>query len=146
LNNKQTIMSKQCQNKQINQFVSSFFSCFDNRSNKAPNFDELKDMFLPTAIICKRTGLSIEEMSVEQFIAPRKELLTNGCLVNFHEWEIEHQSFIQGGIASRICRYAKEGLFNGKPYEGEGNKHIQLVLSCDGWKISSILWEDDEEV
>jgi len=137
-------MSEQSQNKQINQFILSFFSCFDNRSSKAPNFDELKDMFLPTAIIYKRAGLSIEEMSVEQFIAPRKELLTNGSLVNFHEWEIEQQTFIQGGIASCILRYAKEGLFNGKPYEGEGNKHLQLVLSQGGWKISSILWEDDE--
>ena len=122
--------------------ISSFFFVFDNREGKIPEFSELEKLISPDAVIYKRNGNSIEKMSLEEFWKPREEILTNGTLTEFYEWETESQTSIFSGIASRISSYKKEGLFNGEPYSGEGIKHFQLLLSNDKWKIVSIIWED----
>ena len=128
----------------IDNAVASFFSIFDNRAGKTPNFDELENMFIDGAFIIKRNDNSLEKMSVGQFILPRKKLLTDGSLVEFNEWETEQETFITMGIATRICKYEKKGLLNGQQYMGKGEKHIQLLLTPYGWKIVSILWEDNK--
>ncbi|WP_448563295.1 hypothetical protein [Thalassotalea ganghwensis] len=119
-----------------------FFSIFDNRDGKTPNFDELKGMFIDGANIVKRHEQHLEVMSVDAFILPRKRLLTDGSLIEFYEWEIEHQTITSMGLATRISTYGKSGLLNGQPYTGQGEKHIQLILTSQGWKIASIIWQD----
>ena len=126
----------------IDSLITDFFAIFDNRAAKIPDFAALEEMFILGASIIKRHGDQLEKMSVPDFILPRKELLTNGSLVEFHEWEIAQETFITMGLATRICTYGKQGLLNGAPYAGQGEKHIQLILTVQGWKIASILWED----
>lgn len=130
--------------KNIDKIISSFFSVFDNRAGKTPDFSKLREMLLNDALITKRNGNDFDFMSVDEFILPRQKLFTNGSLTEFHEWEIEQQTFIDMGIATRICRYGKKGLLNGENYEGSGRKHIQLLNTKQGWKIISVIWEDDE--
>jgi hypothetical protein len=131
-----------CNQLLIDEVISCFFSAFDNRT-RALELDQLKGLFIRGAIIVKRSDLSMQSMCVEKFVEPRKELLSNGTLIDFHEWELEQKTFISLGIASRLSRYSKEGLLNGQSYTGRGEKHFQLVLTEQGWKIASILWQDE---
>ena len=126
----------------IEPLITSFFSVFDNRDDRVPDLSCLGSMFVPGAIITKRDGDQLNVMSLDDFTAPRQTLLTNGTLVDFHEWEIEAQTFVDNGIATRISKYGKEGALNGEPFSGLGMKSIQLVLTDKGWKIASVLWED----
>lgn len=128
----------------INNLVTSFFSIFDNRAGKRPDFDKLENMFIDGAFIIKRNDDHLEKMSISEFILPRKKLLTDGSLVEFNEWEIEQETIITMGIATRICKYGKNGILNGQQYIGKGEKHIQLLSMPLGWKIVSILWQDDK--
>jgi hypothetical protein len=82
-------------------------------------------------------------MALQEFISPREAMLTGGSLVEFHEWETEAKTFVSGVTATRICRYEKEGRLNGEPYAGRGAKSIQMTRTPEGWRILSILWEDD---
>ena len=81
-------------------------------------------------------------MSLNEFITPREKLLTDDSLTEFHEWETENQTFVNCGIATRICHFKKKGILNGQPYDGQGEKHIQLVFSNQSWKIASVIWQD----
>jgi hypothetical protein len=127
----------------IDNIIATFFGVFDNRNGKIPDFDDFYDLFNERATILKREGNGVRPMCLEEFTEPREAMLTDGTLQDFYEWETEHQTVINGGIASRICRYSKSGLLNGEPYAGEGSKHIQLILTSYGWKIVSVIWEDD---
>jgi ribosomal-protein-serine acetyltransferase len=128
----------------IDELTQTFFSVFDNRRGKVPDLSCLDQMFVEPAIITKREGDHLEIMSLAEFVAPRQDLLTSGALVEFHEWEVEAQTFVDGGIATRICKYMKEGLLNGEPFSGVGMKSIQFVRTGRGWRITSVLWEDIE--
>lgn len=127
----------------IDQVIAAFFAAFDNRSGQAPGLAGLPGLFMPGAIIVKRTSGRAETMTVESFIAPRAALLTGGRLVNFHEWETEAETLVSGSLAVRIGAYQKSGLMDGAAYGGGGTKHISLVLTQAGWRIVSVAWEDD---
>ncbi|MCH9648773.1 MAG: DUF4440 domain-containing protein [Deltaproteobacteria bacterium] len=127
---------------EIDQRVESFFSIFDNRGERAPDFSKLESMFLPGAIITKCCEGQRETMTLEEFIAPRTELFQSGSLRDFHEWETKASTFVNGITATRICAYRKEGLLEGKVFSGRGTKSIQLIKTRKGWQIISILWED----
>jgi len=130
--------------KSIGNLVDLFFSIFDNRAGNTPNFDTLKGLFIKGASIVKKNGNQLEKMSVSEFIVPRIKILTDGTLVDFYEWQIKQETYIALDIATHICTYGKNGLLNGEAYSGEGEKHIQLLKTPQGWKIASILWQDHE--
>lgn len=128
---------------EIDRIIGVFFAVFDNRNGKTPDFEDFWDLFEAHASIIKRdtTGV-VEPMCLEEFVEPREKLLTNGTLTNFYEWETSQQTVINGGIATRLCQFSKQGLLNGEVYSGQGDKHIQLVLTAYGWKIVSVIWQD----
>jgi hypothetical protein len=131
---------------EIDALIHSFFAWFDNRARGQASLDGSQDLFLPEVIIAKRGGGGrLEVMSLEAFMGPRREILSNGTLVDFHEWEEGSETVVFGGIASRISRYRKEGILNGKPYVGGGMKATHLLLTERGWRISAILWQDFDE-
>lgn len=128
----------------LDKFINDFFAVFDNRENKLPNFIQLKNMFHTDAIITKYDGQHIQTMSVTDFIEPRAQLFANGSLSNFHEWENHSDTTLHHKIANRVSHYQKSGQLNGKDYNGQGIKYFQLLWHKNDWKITSILWQDDD--
>ncbi len=127
---------------EINQLIEAMYAVFDNRADRVPNFDRFKAMCLPEVMITKIVKDSIETMTLESFISPRKELLSNGTFTEFWEWENQHQTIVQSKLAIRISAFEKKGILHGQSYTGKGTKHIQLLQTKNGWKISAINWEE----
>jgi hypothetical protein len=127
----------------IDRLVARFYGAFDNRAGRAVDLASLREMFLPDARITRVAASQRDSWSVDEFIAPRAALLTDGSLVDFHEWEVEGDTTISGNIAQHRSHYRKSGrLRDGTPYVGEGRKFILLCQSEGRWRIVSVLWED----
>lgn len=129
---------------QIDNTIEHFFSIFDNRDGKIPDFSQLRALFSSCAVINKCDGGQLESMSLDDFILPREALLTNGTLTNFCEWKTKSQILVNREIATVLCHYEKQGEYHGEPFSGSGVKHIQLVQLNNQWKITAIVWLDDE--
>ncbi len=128
----------------IDSLIRCFFAAFDNRNGRTPIFDKVIDLFADKAVIAKHWSGQCEIYSLEEFAMPRVVLLGSGDLTEFHEWEETSSTQIAGGIASRVSRYAKSGLYFGKAYVGTGTKFIQLVRFVYGWRIVALSWIDDD--
>jgi hypothetical protein len=127
----------------IDVLVARFFSFFDNRNGARPHLADLTDCFTEKATIVRRSNAGAELCTVSEFVTPRIQLLTQGALLHFHEWEVSSTTQIFDGIAARISRYYKSGLLNGREYSGSGTKCFHLVDMGFGWRISSLAWVDD---
>jgi hypothetical protein len=127
----------------IEVLVVRFFSAFDNRSGARPHLADLTECFTEKATIVRRSNTGAELYTVAEFAAPRIELLSQGVLLHFHEWEVSSATQIFDGIAARVSRYCRSGLLSGNEYSGSGTKCFHLVDTGFGWRISSLAWVDD---
>jgi ribosomal-protein-serine acetyltransferase len=126
----------------IDLLVARFFSVFDNRKGALPLAD-VTDCFTENATIVCRSSGGAELYTVAEFANPRIELLTQGALLHFHEWEVSSTTQIFDGIAARTSRYCKSGLLDGNEYSGSGTKCFHFVELGSGWRIASLVWVDD---
>ncbi|MFE0461930.1 DUF4440 domain-containing protein [Kitasatospora sp. NPDC058965] len=126
---------------ELDQLTAEFFGAFDNRGGKPADVDRIRRLMIPGGVIVV-TGPGYTAYTVEEFVAPREKLLSEGRLVEFHEWETSERTDIAGDVASRFGTYAKAGLLDGEPYEGEGHKTFQFVRTPQGWRIAAFSWWD----
>jgi len=128
----------------IDHLTACFFSVFTNSNQQKPNVDAINDLCIPETIIIKKSGLNEEVYNLQSFIEPRKKILTDGTLLEFEEKEIQEETKIIGGIAQRFSKYQKSGYLNGSYFKQSGNKFFQFVKTSNGWRISAVVWQDEE--
>lgn len=128
---------------QIDAITAQFYGAFDNRDGKTADVARIRRLMLPTGVIVN-TGPKFTAYTVEEFIAPREQLLSDGRLVEFSEWETSERTDIVGDIASRFGTYRKSGILEGEPYDGGGSKTLQFVRTPEGWRIAAFSWYDDQ--
>ncbi|MDQ0688276.1 MULTISPECIES: DUF4440 domain-containing protein [Streptomyces] len=126
---------------EIDSLTAEFFGAFDNRGGRTPDVARIRRLVLPAGVVVK-TGPEFTVLTVEEFIEPRRRLLTEGRLVEFAEWETSERTDIAGDIASRLGEYRKSGILDGEPFEGGGTKTFQFVRTAEGWRIAALAWFD----
>ena len=128
---------------EINNHTKQFFNLFDNTDHKIPDWTIAQKICIPEIIIIKKTGLTEVVYNLANFIEPRKAILSDGTLTNFQEQELEEETQIRGHIAQRRSRYQKSGNLSGKLFVETGTKLFQFIKTNHGWRINSLVWEDD---
>ena len=128
---------------EINNVTKQFFNLFDNTDHKIPDWTIAKKICITEIIIIKKTGLTEVIYNLANFIEPRKTILSDGTLTNFQEQELHEETQIIGHIAQRRSRYQKSGNLSGKSFTETGTKLFQFIKTNNGWRINSLVWEDD---
>jgi len=128
---------------EIDNLTKTFFDIFTNASQRQPDWTIISKVCIPETVIVKMNEGAEIVYDLTSFIEPRRKILTDGTLVNFQEVEIESETKIIGNIAQRYSRYQKSGYLNGTYFKEFGNKFFQFVKTKDGWRINSLIWEDD---
>lgn len=128
---------------QIDVLVKNFFGIFNN-NNRQPDWQQLNDLCLAETTIIKMNAQKGSVYNLDTFIEPRKKILSDGTLTAFEETEISESTTISGNIAQRFSRYQKSGYLNGNHFKEFGNKSFQFIKTEMGWRISSLVWEDDK--
>ena len=108
-----------------------------------PKIRNIKNLFLNDGILINATPDEPIIYDLEGFIQPREEILTNGVLTNFSEWETAQKTEIFGKMAYRTCDYEKSGEMNGEPFIGKGKKMMHFVKLQNRWVLSSVIWSDN---
>ncbi|MET7387031.1 DUF4440 domain-containing protein [Streptomyces sp. NPDC005529] len=127
--------------KEIDALTAEFFGAFDNRGGTAADVARIRRLVIPGGVIVK-TGPEFTAYTVDEFVEPREQLLADGRLTEFHEWETSERTDIAGDVAARFGEYRKAGILDGEPFEGGGTKTIQFVRTPDGWRIAAFSWYD----
>jgi hypothetical protein len=130
--------------REIADLTAAFFRLFSNR-DAVPRLERIFDLFVPRGVIARCVGDEPEVSTLEEFIAPRQLLLTNGTLTDFAERELSGTTETWGNIGRRVCTYEKSGVREGLPFASRGVKIFQFVRTTRGWRILSVAWDDERE-
>lgn len=63
--------------------------------------------------------------------------------IDFYEVETGHEIFVYGNIAHVVSRYDAYGDPEGSILLKRGINLIQLARTADGWKVYSVIWDDE---
>ncbi|MCR8644520.1 hypothetical protein NV379_17840 [Paenibacillus sp. N1-5-1-14] len=129
---------------QLDQLTEFFFQLFTNKEGAIPQVNLIHELFIPSGTIICNTGSTPIIYTLEEFIKPRVIILTDGTLVDFEEKEISEQTEIFGQIAHRFSVYEKSGVRDGQYFQMKGSKSTQFIHTPDGWKICSLIWDDEK--
>jgi hypothetical protein len=104
----------------------------------------LNSICVPEIQITNRKRSKAHTSDLLTFIDKRKKILTDGTLLEFEEKEIDEKTIIEAGIATRFSRYKKTGIAYRQRFNMIGYKIFHFIKVYGSWKISSIVWEDEE--
>ena len=127
---------------EITELLTTFFSAFVSGDDISSEMTALRAALLPNAVIVKTCGSTVS-YTVDEFIAPREAILTDGTLTDFREWPSSGRLDIFGDIAQWFGSYRKSGAQGGAAFTGAGMKSVQFVRTSDGWRISAAIWDDE---
>jgi hypothetical protein len=128
---------------EIDRVTAAFFDAFTNKGRSAAAPERIYDLAVPRCAVTIASPNGARSYSLEEFIAPRAALLSNGTLVDFEEYEVAEITTIFGGIAQRNSRYWKSGRQQGLAVSGYGREFFQFVRLDDRWKICAVLYMDE---
>lgn len=66
-----------------------------------------------------------------------------GELTRFHEAEMSDTADVFGNVAHTFSVYVKSGTLKDVPFEVNGMVSTQFIRTSAGWKISSMVWDDE---
>jgi RimJ/RimL family protein N-acetyltransferase len=128
----------------IDNLTKQFFNLFTNTNQRQLDLNSIYDLCLAKTIIIKKNKLEEVIYNLDSFIEPRKKILSDGTLTEFEESETNEETKIVGNIAQRFSKYQKKGFLNGTFFQEYGTKLFQFVKTKEGWRINSLIWEDDQ--
>lgn len=129
---------------EIDQLTKSFFNIFTNINKQQPNWNIIHTICLSETLLIKKSNREEEIYNLNTFIEARKKTISDGTLTEFEEYETFEETKIIYNIAQRISKFQKNGYFNEIYFKEKGNKLFQYLKTNNGWKISSVIWEDDK--
>jgi len=129
----------------LDEIATTFFGLFSAKEGCKVDLSAIYQLFIPEGLIIKSIGSTLEIYNLQQFIEPRERMLNEGVLIDFKEEELFNKTEIFGNIAHRFSLYKKSGIMSGEAFETKGMKTIQFIKTPNGWKISSLAWDDERE-
>ncbi|HET9980652.1 MAG TPA: hypothetical protein VFQ32_09415 [Ktedonobacterales bacterium] len=128
---------------EIDALTAAFFQVVSFDEGERPAYSRLYDLFIESGQIIKNSGPSPEISTVQRFIEPRQRTVDAGDLTQFRESETAEITAIFGNVAHRLSIYEKHGVSAGTAIDGRGVISIQFIATDSGWKISSMVWDDE---
>ena len=123
--------------------MGRFFAAVSFTDGERPGYDALHQLFVDGGALIKCTSETPEITSVEAFIRPRQAVVDSGALTSFRETEVTELTEVFGNVGHRFSTYTKCGVMNGVAIEGRGAIVTQFVRTPQGWRISSMAWDDE---
>ena len=138
-------MNQQNDLKLIDNLTAELYKSICFEVDNHPPVEKLKDLFIPTANMIRNDEASPEIMTVDDFIKSYTDRISDGTIKSFYEGELNHITEIFGTIAHRFSTYeTKFDLTNPKPFS-LGINSIQYIKIGNNWKISSIVWNNQND-
>ena len=127
----------------LQSLIGAFFAAVSFPEGGAPQYDRIRDVFIPEGLLIKNSGETPEISGLDAFIAPRQELVDTGRLTSFDELEVAARTEVFGNVAHRLSTYEKRGVQDGVAFSAIGIITTQFIATTAGWRMTAMAWDDE---
>ena len=127
----------------LQSLIGEFFAAVSFAPGGAPQYERIRDLFIPEGLIIKNSGEAPEISTIDEFIAPRQKLVAAGRLTAFEEVEVAARTEAFGNVAHRLSTYEKRGVQDGVAFSATGIITTQFIATAAGWRMTAMAWDDE---
>ena len=127
----------------LEMLINEFFRAVSFQAGETPAYHRIHELFVEEGKIIKNNSDAPEMSTIDGFIASRQRMVDSGALTSFQEIETAEITEVFGNIAHRFSTYVKCGTVNGAAIEGRGVISTQFIRTPNGWRMSSMAWDDE---
>jgi hypothetical protein len=128
---------------ELQELTEEFFRSVSFERGAGPQYEAIRALFIDEGRLIRNSGDAPEIASVEEFIKSRQALFASGELEMFSETEVSAITELYGGVAHRWSTYDKASMSGGVAFEARGLISTQFVRTPDGWRMTSMAWDDE---
>ncbi len=129
----------------LSQTLQAFYEAISFREGEEPDWEGMKAVFLPNARLTRLTPEGIEYFDLQTFEAMAMEMLDRGVYTSFFEQEVARRAEVFGAFAHVLSAYETKRSPNAKACLARGVNSIQLLWDGQGWRVLSLLWDEETE-
>ena len=138
-------MSKRSQKElqEIDALIAKVFDAICFNEGERPNMFKLKDLFIEGGLLINYNEQEPLSLPVSEFVPHFENVVESGAIPSLEDKEVFQKTEIYDRIAHRFSFY--EARFKKEDEEpfARGVNSLQLIKTSDGWKVSSMAWNDD---
>lgn len=128
---------------ELDALMGRFLACVSFAEGERPAYDRLAGLFTAGARVIRTGPEPSESSTLHEFVEVRARRVEAGELTSFEETEVAETTELFGNVAHRFSIYEKHGTTPQAPIGGRGAISTQFVRTPDGWRISSMAWDDE---
>lgn len=127
----------------IAEVVRTLYEAISFASEEGPDFDRLTTLFAPGARLVEVKREGTESVDLPTFIERAIALLHTGQITRFQERSVWERIDCFGHMAHVLSTYEARDLPTDVEPLARGINSIQLVRDQEGWRVVSILWQNE---
>lgn len=134
--------------RELRRIVQELYASVSSPPGVAPPIEADRHLLHPQARKCRTLhdaagGVRFQIMSADEFA---EDVLERVTPMGFFEVEVAHESFVYGDIAHVLSHYEAFADEARTRRVKRGVNSIQLLRTEDGWKVFSMIWDDEENL
>jgi hypothetical protein len=129
----------------LNETLTAMYEVISFPEGGEPNWNRMKEIFLPNARLARITPEGIDYFDLESFQAMATEMLDRGVYTAFFEQEVARRALIFGAVAHVLSVYETKRSPRASSCLARGVNSIQALWSGHSWRVLSLLWDEETE-
>ena len=129
----------------LHQTIRSLYEVISFAEGDEPDWEEMKNVFLPNARFTRITPEGVEHFDLATFQAMAQEMLDRGMYTSFYEYEIARKVDNFGSMAHVLSAYETKRNAAAVGFLARGLNSIQFLWSGESWRVLSLLWDEETE-
>ena len=129
----------------LDQTIRSLYEVISFAEGDEPDWEEMKNVFLPNARFTRITPEGVEHFDLATFQAMAQEMLDRGMYTSFYEYEVARKADNFGSMAHVLSAYETKRNATAVGFLARGLNSIQVLWSGESWRVLSLLWDEETE-
>jgi hypothetical protein len=129
----------------IDYVTEDFYESLSFQDGELPDLENVKELFYEDGLLINNSFGKPMQFTAESFTATLEAQIAAGTVMQFMQRELYSQTEIFGKIAQRISVYEYSFADSEMEHLPKGINYIQYIQVDDNWRITSMVWNDENE-
>ncbi|MBN1272042.1 MAG: hypothetical protein JXB26_07185 [Candidatus Aminicenantes bacterium] len=127
----------------VDSVIKALYASISFEKGEFPDLERLRALFAPGACFVRLKEQGLDRMDASSFITSFSERIKTGEIESFYEAEVGRREHVYDRMVQIFSSYVKGANTRDREKYIRGINGIQLFFDGKGWRIASIVWEDE---